>query len=971
MLMHQARAIAAVSLLLAPISVVLAEDISPRELAGRFKEEVQPFLKAYCFDCHGDEKPEAELHLTRYASLDAVRADFRRWETVLERLAAEEMPPEDAKKQPTPAERQSVIEWIRQLRNQQAERGAGDPGPVLPRRLSNAEYDYTIRDLTDVDIRPTREFPIDPANEAGFDNSGESLTMSPELLKKYLAAARHVADHLVLLPDGFTFAPHRAVIYSDRDKFCVARIIDFYRRQRHDYADFFLAAWKYHHRDSLGEPHTRLSEYARRERISAKYLRMIHALLTGDDHDSGPIAELRAMWRKLPENNDNCIASARRGCEEMRDFVVSKRAELVPPAGDFKVDGINPSSQPRILWMNRELSANRRRGKLPESDGQQETERLRAAIARFCSLFPDTFVVSERGRMFLEPEKRNKGRLLSAGFHLMVGYYRDDAPLYDLILNDKEQRELDRLWEELDFVTHAPTRQVQDFVYFERAESPGYLKSAEFDFAREDKDVTSPEKLRRLAKAYVAKARRSGLQESYISEIERYFAEMSARLRHVERARAIAEPSHLDALLDFAQRAWRRPLTAPECEGLLSFYRELRVEEKLSHEDALRDVLVSVLLSPHFCYRIDVPADGRQVTPLSNYALASRLSYFLWSSMPDEELVAHAESGDLRDAEVLLAQTRRMLKDPRVRGLATEFAGHWLGFRDFPRHTGVNRQRFTTFTDELQQAMFEEPVRFFVDLVERDGSVFEFLDGTHTFVNAALGEHYGIPFEEHKSSLPNEEPDPWVRVDAAAFGRGGVLPMAVFLTKHSPGLRTSPVKRGYWVVRQLLGEQIPAPPPEVPELPGDEAKLGDLTLRQVLARHREIKSCAACHERFDSVGLIFEGYGPIGERRTEDLGGRPVDTQATFPDGNEGDGLEGLRRYLSDRRRDEFVGNLCRKLLAYALGRRPLLSDQQTIDTMKSNLAHQDGRITSLIEAIVASPQFLNQRGRDFDAASD
>ena len=186
--------------------------------------------------------------------------------------------------------------------------------------------------------------------------------------------------------------------------------------------------------------------------------------------------------------------------------------------------------------------------------------------------------------------------------------------------------------------------------------------------------------------------------------------------------------------------------------------------------------------------------------------------------------------------------------------------------------------------------------------------------------------------------------------------------MAAFLTQNSPGLRTSPVKRGYWVVRRLLGERIPPPPPNVPELPADEAKL-ELSLRDALARHREHASCAGCHERFDSIGLAFEGYGPVGERRDRDLGGRPVDTRAAFPGGGEGVGVEGLRAYIRERRQDEFVENLCRKLLAYALGRSLLPSDDATVDAMRTKLAANGYRFGTLVETIVTSPQFLHARG--------
>ena len=175
-----------------------------------------------------------------------------------------------------------------------------------------------------------------------------------------------------------------------------------------------------------------------------------------------------------------------------------------------------------------------------------------------------------------------------------------------------------------------------------------------------------------------------------------------------------------------------------------------------------------------------------------------------------------------------------MLRDDRARALAVEFGGQWLDFRRFEEHNAVDRQRFPSFDDELRQAMFEEPVRFFLDVIRQDRSVLDFLHGRHTFVNAVLARHYGMP------EPPGQQ---WVRVDDAdRHQRGGILPMAVFLTQNAPGLRTSPVKRGYWVVRRLLGEHIPAPPAQVPDLPSDERKLGNLTLREVLARHRENKS---------------------------------------------------------------------------------------------------------------------------------
>ena len=230
------------------------------------------------------------------------------------------------------------------------------------------------------------------------------------------------------------------------------------------------------------------------------------------------------------------------------------------------------------------------------------------------------------------------------------------------------------------------------------------------------------------------------------------------------------------------------------------------------------------------------------------------------------------------------------------------------------------------------------------------------LDADYTFVNAVLAKHYGVENVDVGEG--------WTRLEHASdVGRGGLLPMSVFLTKNAPGLRTSPVKRGYWVVRRLLGERIPPPPPNVPELPEDESKLGDLTLREALAKHREHKSCSGCHERIDSVGLVFEGFGPIGELREIDLGGHPVYTAAILPCGRNATGLEDLRLYMKKDRQQEFVDNVCRKLLSYALGRGLILSDDLLVRYLRASLATSNNKFSVLVEGIVTSPQFLTKRG--------
>jgi hypothetical protein len=997
-----------------------AATVTNSNLERRFSQTVRPFLNRYCVGCHGGETPAAQFDLRSFSSMAAVVRDYPHWALLLERLTAKEMPPKQAPQPPADA-RQEIIDWVQAVRMNEARKTAGDPGPVLVRRLSNSEYNNTIRDLTGVDIRPTREFPVDPANTAGFDNSGESLSMSPALLNKYLQAAREVGNQMVLTPDGFDFAPHPMLVETDREKYAIKRIVDFYERQPTDYADYFQAAWRFKYRSVLGKPRDTLAAIAATARLSAKYLPMIWQILEetpeASKEEVGPIAKLQAMWRALPPPGESKPELLRAKCVDMRDFVVRIRKDTAMEFAAPVVKGLSAYSQPLMNWKYRQFNTHRRdfdRAALRmESDppqvvpeiprypglGQEsafraaalmqkaragdpdlvvpdgQRERYEAAFARLSNVFPDVFYVRERGRFFPD-DSMDKGRLLSAGYHNVMGYWRDDDPLQELILDEKGKKDLDRLWDEFDFIADYTARTWVQYYFNQSGEVLG--TGRESGSARpSDKEVSAAPVIFGLRDAYLTKAEPSKNPVA-MDAIRYHFQWVNDTLRRVERMRVEAEPHHLDALLKFAARAYRRSVSQPERDDMLAYYRSLREKDGLTHEEAIRDSIVSVLMSPKFSYRIDLigtpakrasgrgraalrpaalkssaaPMTGR---PLSSYALASRLSYFLWSSMPDDELLARAQAGDLQKPEVLAAQARRMLKDDRARGLALDFAGNWLDFRRFEEHNAVDRERFPSFNNELREAMFQEPVRFIEDVIHNDRSVLDLLYGNYTFVNPVLAKHYGMPEVTGKE-------DTWVRVDdAGQYGRGGLLPMSVFLTQNSPGLRTSPVKRGYWVVRRVLGETIPPPPPVVPELPNDESK-SDLPVRDMLAKHRENPVCAACHARFDSFGLAFEGYGPVGDKRSKDLAGRPVDTQVAFTGGGQGAGFEAVQAYIREHRQKDFIDNLSRKLLAYALGRSLQLSDEPAIERMQTKLTANAYRFNTLIETIITSPQFLNKR---------
>jgi hypothetical protein len=966
-------------------------------LAARFRDEIVPLVASACSDCHSETDPEAKLDLARFSTAKAVAEEHSLWTIVRDRVAANEMPPEDATPM-TDEQRRQLVTWIDDLRDFEAARNAGDPGIVLPRRLSNSEYNRTIRDLTGVDINPTATFPVDPANEAGFDNSGESLSMTPALLNKYLAAARQVAEHLVLQPNGFTFAPFPVVTDTDRDKYCVNRIVEFYGAQPTDLSEYFYAAWQYEHRGVIGNPETSLDEVATAQGLSAKYLQSIWTLLhhaIGQEGLEAPLVRVQTNWRKLPvpatsaqetKESREFDKSVHEQCDAIGVYVNRIRRALEPTPPNLEIKGSNLGSQPLVIWKNRQYQSFRRSydpEKLVEQGSSQRVERFHPdlvvpsdpekkqayldSLKTFCDIIPDRFYVSERGRDYTDTprEKQDKGRLLSAGFHSMMGYYRDDEPLYDLVLDASQQSKLDRLWQELNFVTSAPQRQYVGHLWFERTDSR-FMRDEKFDFARpENKESLTEPFIRRLGDVYYQHAESRGASDVALEAVKHYYQQMNDQIRWVENTRLAAESSHLEALVTFAERAYRRPLASGEAESLQTFYRSLRDNDALTHEEAIQDSLVAILMSPHFCFRTDLASPQDAVTPLSDVELASRLSYFLWSTMPDDRLLRLAETNQLHEPKMLESEVERMLRDARADSLATEFLANWLDIRRFEEHNSVDRNRFPEFTDELRDAMFQEPIRFFVDMLHNDRSVMELLDASHTFVNPLLATHYQIPVFNKRSEV-NRKSDlnEWRRVDdATPFHRGGLSTMAVFLTKNSPGLRTSPVKRGYWVVKRLLGESIPAPPPNVPELPADESQLGEKSLRQMLESHRAHKDCAACHDRFDSIGLAFEAYGPVGEWRELDLGGRPVDTKAEFPDHVERSGVDGLREYLLSTRQADFRENFCRKLLIYALGRSLLLSDEPLVEQMQQQLELNDHRISVAIKQIVISPQFLTKRG--------
>jgi hypothetical protein len=497
-------------------------------------------------------------------------------------------------------------------------------------------------------------------------------------------------------------------------------------------------------------------------------------------------------------------------------------------------------------------------------------------------------------------------------------FHREDEPLTRLFLDAEQRRRLDRLWAEHRFISRQPVAENKYLPLF-------------IGFVTQDQP-----------KAMLAFF--EGQRPAFQTRADEFLKEEEA-----------AAPKQLDALLDFASRAYRRLLSEKEKAGLLALYRTIRAKGA-GHEEAFRGVLARVLVAPAFLFRVEQAPSGQKPAPVNDWELATRLSYFLWSSVPDDELLQLAAAGRLRDPKVLAAQAWRMLKDDRVRALAVEFGTQWVHVRGFDELKEKNEKLFPTFDAGLRKAIYEESILFFQDLFQADRPVSAILDADYTFLNEALAKHYAIP------GVTGPQ---WRRVEGVRkYGRGGVLGLASVQAKQAGASRTSPVLRGNWVVETLLGEKLPRPPADVPRLPEQEGD-GGLTTRQMVERHAKDPACATCHVRIDPFGFALEKYDAIGRLREKDLGG-PVDAKVHLRDGTGFEGIDGLRNYLLTRKKDVVVRLFCQRLLGYALGRAVTLSDQAVLDEMVTELDRHGGRLSAAVQAIVRSPQFRTVRGRDY-----
>lgn len=410
-----------------------------------------------------------------------------------------------------------------------------------------------------------------------------------------------------------------------------------------------------------------------------------------------------------------------------------------------------------------------------------------------------------------------------------------------------------------------------------------------------------------------------------------------------------------DIIAAFVSRAFRRPALPDEVNRFLRVF-ELRDKEGDLFEEAVKVSLTAVLVSPYFLFRIELDRPGddpRGARPVNEFELASRLSYFIWSSMPDAELFDLARQGKLRDS--LDVQVRRMLKDPKASELSESFSTQWLQIRRLEA-ARPDPAKFPSFDEPLRDAMMKEAVHFFAGVLNDELSALTLIDSDFTYVNERLARHYGL------TGVSGSE---FRKVKLSDKRRGGVLTMASVLTCTSNAQRTSPVKRGKWVLEALLGTPPPPPDPDVGDLKETDEGGKKLSLREAMELHRKKPACISCHQRMDPIGFGFENYDAVGAWREKDESG-PLDTKATLPDGREFNGAVEFKQILMERK-DEFVRNLIEKMLTYALGRGVEFFDAPTVRAIQAEMAKNDYTLSTLVAEIAKSYPFLHRRNRAAD----
>ncbi|WP_152050995.1 DUF1592 domain-containing protein [Tautonia marina] len=887
--------------LLIALPTVRADD----ELAAvsdTYKDRIVPLLKTYCYSCHSNDKQEAGLNLEAYPDVDSIVKDRAQWENIQYFIEDGDMPPVDVEPRPLEEEARELTEWIEATLSQ-IDCNLVEPGSVTLRRLNRAEYNFTIQDLLGLDFQPADDFPADDVGY-GFDNIGDVLTLDPLLLEKYLAAAEEISRRAI---DVAGPGPGKTIMYYNR------LLRDKGGNPLGD--DQILTS-----NGELTIEHTFPSD--------GRYFLKVRAY----GHQAGP--EPVKMAIRLDGETVKEFDVEAKDKHRTYDVPVPVQAGTRRFSVAFLNDYYKPDAEDPNERGDRNLIINR-------LEVQGPTDPVASVdLAK---------LKDEAGGK----DYRGLGRILATHGEVAFDHSFDHDGEYRIRVRAFGQQagpDPARMGIKID----GATVDVADVTATE--DDPGTYEARLLvskgnrsvalaflnDYYNTDHSDESLRGDRNLILDHV----------QIVGPVESYYAALPDAHRRI-----IAEPAlsgsyeqvARKSIHRFANRAFRRPASQHEVERLMDLFRLVR-RDGGSFEEAMQLAVQAVLVSPHFLFRVEYgsapdPNAPEGVAPLSDWELASRLSYFLWSSMPDEPLFRAAFEGKLRDPSELERQTLRMLADPKASRFIERFAGQWLQIQNLAT-VNPDPARFPDFDNSLREAMRRETELFFEAVVREDRSILDLLDANETFLNERLARHYGIPDvtgdEFRRVSLPADSP------------RGGVLTHASILTITSNPTRTSPVKRGKYILDQILGTPPPPPPPDVPELEEGPELTG--TLRERMQQHSENPSCASCHKRMDPLGFGFENFDAIGRWRGQD-GGATIDASGTLPGGESFQGPADLKSLLKARS-DEFARTLTENLMTYALGRGLEYFDRCAVDRILADLDRHDSRFGRLVVDIVTSDAF-------------
>lgn len=872
-----------------------------------YNQRILPLLQKFCYDCHGDGTDKGDFALDEYPEYSKMIADKVMWDHARQQLVTHVMPPEK-KDKPSLPERDEIVAWIDNtvfwFDPQKI-----DPGHSTFRRLNRTEYNNTIRELLLVDMRPANEFPPDDTGY-GYDNIGDVLSVSPLLMEKYIRAANTVAD--------------KALDTSDVESIDLELGAKKFWNQKGETKEWDGVRW-FH---SNAEAATKFTAPA-----SGTYVIKLRVSATQAGPDAAKLS-LRAGDKELGEFD----VTARYHGEKGPWQTIQKEVTLGGGEHKIVVRFINDFSDPQ----NPDPDKRDRNLALDKIEIEGPFGLLPPRGTRLVQWLldgkPAGLPAMKLSGEDFERGEGDSGRDTGAIYLASSGYVKHQIEIakpgkYRLVIKAGAQQ---AGGEPAKFDVRLAGKNAGSFAVTAKNQAPQWFR-AEADLP-------------------------AGRHEIQVWFLNDFYDEKTQQDRNfwlhqltvegpVDQPGGIAT-GEVHALVDkLGARLFRRPMSDDE-KAKWHAFADLGHKEGLQPLDTLGYVLRGMLVSPGFLYR-GAPQPVGEVKNgtalIDEHSLASRLSYFLWSSPPDERLLQLAAKGELR--KNFAAEFKRMLADWRGASLGENFAGQWLQLRDMDI-VSPDTRAFPDWKGGLGYLMKRESQMLFDHILHENRSVIEFLNADYTFVNDKLARFYGIE---------GVKGDKYQKVSLQGTPRGGILTHGSILTLTSNPTRTSPVKRGKYLLEQILGTPPPPAPGGVPPLDEKKARFGNLTLRQQFAEHRSNASCAGCHAFLDPMGFAFENYDAIGRWRDQEKK-QPIDASGSLVRGQTFQNLAELRALLVRDMSGQFVKNLAENLLTYALGRGLEYSDKPTVEEIVKRTRASGDRFQDLILAVCESVPFQKMR---------